>query len=404
MQEAHKQEMIESIGRYTNTVPPFSNKSIFLFGHCNAAEELADYLTENGITPLSFIDNSQDKQGSNYRGIPINAPNIINDYTSDNSIVLIASRYYAPMRQQLLEIGYNGEIIETVEYSSFQEFSTSSYSFDKKIKRVLKGQKNLAKLRKDWSEEHLIICPYKALGDVYWAMTYLNAYLEEKSIDSYAIVVVGNPCCEVVKLFGIEKIAIFDQKNMDALIQCLVFTNDKNSIIAQHDHLYTDTSFKILSHKFIHFSDYFKYVVFGLSKTAKETTPICSGDFTLESTMPKGKSVILAPYANSIVEAPIEFWEELALKYQNKGYAVYTNIIPSQNPINGTIPLILPISKMILAVEWAGEFISIRSGLCDVVHSANCKKTLVFPDCYFSSTKHKISDFFSLEGWGVILL
>lgn len=404
MQDIHKSEMIENIRGYASSVPPFSNKSIFLFGHCNAAEELADYLVDRGIKPFSFLDNSTGKQGKNYKGIPINPPNFINGYSRENSIVLIASRYYAPMRQQLLEMGYNGEIIETVEYSSFQEFSLSDYSFDKKVKRVLKGQEHLNQLRESWHNEYLVICPYKALGDVYWAMTYLNAHLREKGIQDFAVVVVGNPCKEVVKLFGINKIATFDQKNMDALIQCLVFTNDKNSIVAQHDHLYTDASFKVLSHKFIHFSNYFRSVVFGLHETATETIPTYSSELTCKESMPKGKSVILAPYANSIVEAPMEFWEELVLDYTSQGYSVYTNIIPSQAPIKGTTPLILPISEIIPAVEWAGKFISIRSGLCDVVHRANCDKTLVFPDCYFSSTKHKIWDFFSLDGWGVILL
>lgn len=404
MQELHKQEMISNLRRYTNSIPPFFCKSIFLFGHCNAAEELADYLLSINIEPLCFLDNSLDKQGGNYKGIPINEPNFINSYSDNNSIVLIANRYYAPMRQQLLEMGYNGEIVETVEYSSFQEFSTSDYTFNKKVNRVQNGHEHFEKIRQSWKEEYLIVCPYKALGDVYWAMTYLDAYLEQNNIKSYAVIVVGNPCREVVKLFGIEKIAVFDQKTMDSIIQYLVFTHDKNSIIAQHDHLYTDTSFKILSHQFIHFSNYFRDVVFGLPETAEETIPNFAAELSCKLNMPKGRSVILAPYANSIVEAPMVFWEELAENYAKDGYTVYTNIIPSQEPVKCTIPLILPISEIIPAVEWAGTFISIRSGLCDVVHRANCEKILVFPDCYFSTTKHKICDFFSLKGWKTILL
>ncbi|MDR1132651.1 MAG: hypothetical protein LBL05_00725 [Synergistaceae bacterium] len=54
---------------------------------------------------------------------------------------------------------------------------------------------------------------------------------------------------------------------------------------------------------------------------------------------------------------------------------------------------------MSAAAEYAGSFVGLRNGLCDVVHAANCRKIVVFPDCFYSTTPHKVADFFALPGW-----
>ena len=46
----------------------------------------------------------------------------------------------------------------------------------------------------------------------------------------------------------------------------------------------------------------------------------------------------------------------------------------------------------------------IRSGLCDIIDTAKCEKTVIFPDVYYSVTKTKVSDFFALHGWNTIVL
>jgi hypothetical protein len=63
----------------------------------------------------------------------------------------------------------------------------------------------------------------------------------------------------------------------------------------------------------------------------------------------------------------------------------------------------VPIAQIKAAAEYAGAFIGIRSGLCDVLYTANCRKTVVFPDCHYSTTPHKVEDFFALPGWETII-
>jgi hypothetical protein len=100
-----------------------------------------------------------------------------------------------------------------------------------------------------------------------------------------------------------------------------------------------------------------------------------------------------------MVKLPSAFWENVAKDHLRRDYGAYTNTTGSEPPIRGTRPLAIPISQMLSAAEYAGTFIGIRSGLCDVLYTANCRKTVVFPDCFYSTTAYKVADFFALPGW-----
>ena len=49
------------------------------------------------------------------------------------------------------------------------------------------------------------------------------------------------------------------------------------------------------------------------------------------------------------------------------------------------------------AVEQAGLFIGIRSGLCDVVRTAKCKKIALYPDYNYCDTKWKAIDMYAID-------
>lgn len=396
-----KAEMIETIRPFVEE--DFFGKMVFLFGHCNATEELCDYLLDKHCKPRCFLDNNKEKQGKVYGDIPIYPPEFIQDFSSEGCIVLIASRFFHSMSSQLRKMGFSGEILETVEYNTFQAFSTEEKVFENKKERMLLGYRSLLSFREQYPENFIVICPHPALGDVYLAMSFLLAYCEKHDIESCVIFTVGNPCKEVAKLFTTDPVISLPQKEMDAFVQAVIGMEEP-ALLAHHNYFYTDSSFQILQSEFISFPDYYRDVVFGLSDTASRGGPLYGKEFSGKDAIPQGQSVILAPYANSVVEAPEVFWVNLAKQYQRDGFEVFSNILKGQDPVVGTKPLLIPISEMCSAVEWAGHFISLRSGLCEVVDTANACKTVVFPDCCFSDTKHQISDFFKLDGWEIMIL
>lgn len=397
-----KAEMIEKVQPFVDCA--FSRKTVFLFGHCNATEELCDYLLENHCVPHCFLDNNQKKQGTFYGDIPILSPDVISSFSSEDCIVLIASRFFHTMSEQLHKLGYEGDIVETVEYNSYQAFSIEESVFQQKKQRVLDGFACFETYHEKFPQRYFVLCPYSALGDVYLAMSYLEAYCEKHHIFSFVVFTVGNPCGEVARLFTKEPVISLGQKEMDAFVQAVLLMGIKTGILAHHNHFYTDSSFQILQSELISFPQYYRDVVFGLDDTVEMAVPLHGKEVSCKEKIPKGRSVILAPYANSVVEAPKSFWTDLVKGYQAEGLHVFTNIIEGQEPLDDTTSLVLPISEMCDAVCWAGYFVSLRSGLCDVVHTAKARKTVVFPHCCFSDTKHQISDFFKLEGWETIIL
>ncbi|MCL2399038.1 MAG: hypothetical protein FWC91_04735 [Defluviitaleaceae bacterium] len=422
MELRHKEEMINLLDTYIEA-RIFDNRAIFLFGHCNATEEMADYLLTHEIIPTAIFDNNISKQKTNYREIPIIAPESIQNYhgnvhsqhslnmhlhndsllRKNNSIVLIATRFFSEMKAQLRRLGYDGEIIQVVEYNSFTEYSLSGKTLLDKKERVLRGTQILEQIRIKYPVHHIVVLPHDALGDIYWAMSYMQAYCDKHLINDVCIVIVGKRCRQVIELFGEHSIIVLDHKAMNELVQAIIFTCEENCIIAHHDYLYTDLIIQYLNKHFLSFIDYYRYAVYGLNKDARATEPTNFAPFDNKVQIPKGKSVIVSPYAKSVVELPSGFWENIVETYVHQGYHVYTNVAGNEPPIYGTKQLYVPLAQMKAAVEYAGAFIGIRSGLCDVICTANCRKIVVFPDCYYSTTPYKVDEFFALPGWEKII-
>jgi hypothetical protein len=402
MEIRHKTEMIRVLDARI-AARSFAGRAVLLFGHCDATEEMADYLLSRGVTPVAILDNSTAKQGQAYREIPITPPETIRDRTAENSVVLVAARFFAEMSAQLRRLGYDGEILQVAEYNSFAEYSLSDDTLRRKTARVARGAETLKNIRNRYPAQHLIICPNNALGDVYWAMAFLPAYRAKRGIDEIAVVVAGDGCRQVAEMFGAGRIVTLPPAEMDEFAQAVIYTRESNCLFAHHDRPYTDNIIKYLDKYFLPFIDYYRRAVYGLPRETRPAAPTALKPLDGKGTLQKGRGVILAPYAKSVTRMPGAFWENLAAEWRGKGAKVCTSVYGGETPIPGTEPLTLPLNQMIAAVEYAGVFIGLRNGLCDVVHAANCRKIVVFPDCFYSTTPHKVADFFALPGWeGVV--
>jgi len=402
MEQRHKEEMTRVLGAMFDA-RSFGGRAVFLFGHCNATEEMADYLSANGVTAAAILDNSASKQGLSYREIPIVPTEQIQNFNAENSIVLIATRFFAEMAAQLRRLDYDGEIVQVVEYNSFAEYSLSDETVERKKARMLRGARTLERIREIYAMQHLIVCPNNALGDIYWAMAFLPAYCKKHEIGKVAVVVAGDGCRQVAEMFGTENIIALDFTEMDELVQAFIFTREDNCIIAHHDRPYTDNIIKYLDKRFLSFINYYRCAVYCLPRDTKPARPTRLHAFTEKDRLAKDKTVIIAPYAKSVVQPPDSFWEKLAGEWQDKGYLVCTSVNVGERAIKGTTPLSLPLNQMEAAAEHASVFIGLRNGLCDIVHTANCRKIAVFPDCYYSTTPHKVEDFFVLPNWDKIV-
>lgn len=398
MDQNHEKEMRENLERLSAN-DAFIEKEIYIFGHCSASEKLADLLIEKGYHVVAFLDNNPAKQGGEYQGIPVISPPEITGRDMTRMLICIVSRAYESMAKQLRELGYPGRVEKLADYNTFAEYSLSWETIARKRERVMRGIQSLERVREAYPHCFLIICPFLALGDVYYTMAYLPYYLEEKKINSYALVTVGRACADVVRMFGCRNLEVLDQKEMDELVQAVLFTGAQDVFISHHDRPYTNSLMRALYVKFIPFEQVYRCGVFGLKPGCLPYVPVMRKAFHGTNGFRQGKAVILAPYAKSVVGIHKRVWEKIISYYRKKEYQVYTNIVGEETTLPGTEPFTAKLSEFQSAVEQAGTFIGVRSGLCDVIREASCRKIVLFPDCYYSDTKWKVADFFHLEGW-----
>ncbi len=398
MDNQHYQEMLTNVQTLLQT-NRLQEKNVYLFGHCNATEELANLLLASGKKIWAILDNNPFKHGANYRDIPIVPPNVILQERPEKVCVCIVSRFYAAMERQLRQLGYTGPIEKLVEYNSYAEYSLSGETIARRRERIKEGMRLLAQERKEYPGRYRIYCPFSALGDVYYIMSYLPRFLEKEGVEDYVVFTIGNSCREVVKLFGANDTKALSQAEMDRSIQAVLYTGDANSYIAHQDRPYVINLHKALYIKCIPLETIYKCGVFGLPKETEPCRPFRWKDYPALDVLTPRKSVLFAPYAKSVTTFDEAFWQPIVADFLERGYQCFTNVVDGEKPLPGTEAISPRIAELQSVVERAGTFVGIRSGLCDVIRYADCRKVALYPDYNYSDTKWKAIDMYYLEGW-----
>lgn len=398
MDKLHYNEMVENLNQLIQEKNT-QEKRIFLFGHCNATEELADKLLEYGFPVVSILDNNPAKHGLVYQGIPVETPERIMKEPPEQTLVCIVARAYAAMAAQLNRMGYQGRIRKLVDYNSYAEYSLSLETLIRKQERAKRGVGLLQQIEKKYPGYFKILCPFAALGDIYFVMSYLPYFIEKRKIEKYVIGVIGKACQEVVRLFGDYEVEKMSQKDMDETIQAALYTENETTFIPHQDRPYVVNLSKALYVKCIPLEKIYCCGVFGLPVSVEPIRPARLKKYNGPEPIEPGKTVILSPYAKSVTALKSTIWEQIVKSLQRQGYMCYTNVVGEEKPLPGTRPIRPSISEIQSVAEQAGTFIGIRSGLCDVLKYASCRKIALYPDYNYCDTKWKAIDMYALDGW-----
>ncbi len=392
MERERKLEMLEKLNLLCDRTKLKSE--VFLFAHCNATLELADELIDRGVIPTAILDNNPDKYCLSYKEIPVCAPDEVLKYPE--AMVLIVSRFYEQMASQLRKLGYEGDVVKLVDYNPYSTYSKAPEIVCEKLERVKRGTYELSKLKKKYPGYFFVFCPFPALGDIYLCMSYLKYFLSERGRENCVVCVSNNGCKNVVELFGYTKAEVFCQKILDEMIQAVIYFDDPDCYIAHQDRPYVVDLHKALYLKCIPLENIYKCGVFGLDQN---TAPVIPDKWVKCdcNDIPQGKTLIVSPYAKSVTSLPADLWKDIISDYKGRGYRVYTNVSEGEKELPGTYPLCAKLNEIKCIAEHAGVFVGIRSGLCDVLRTANCKKIALYPDYYYSDTRWKAIDMYALE-------
>ncbi len=394
-------EMIENIDK-ADAELNLACRRIFLFGHCNATLELADLLGSRGLKVTAILDNSNEKQGLVYKGTPVIIPEkiaeMIGDDLKEEAVVLITSRFYSSMHQQLRDIGYTGIIRKVVDYNSYADYSLSKDTVDRMKQRERHGQELLCELKKKYDRHFRVFCPFNALGDIYFMMSYWPAFASKRNVKEAVFCVADAVLADVIHMFDDHPVEVYEQKDLDSMIQSVICTKDENSFIAHQDRPYVINLSKALYLKRIPLEKIYCCGVYGLPADTVPAKPRSGmhifGD--IES-IPKGRAIIFSPYAKSVTAIDPMVWTDAVKYFTAAGYKCYTNVVGNEKPIRGTEAISPSLMEMRSVVERAGTFIGIRSGLCDILREARAKKTAIYPDYNYCDTGWKALDIYYID-------
>lgn len=403
MDRPHYEEMVGNLNELLEK-DAIRNKKIYLFGHCNATEELADLLLERGFAVTAILDNNTAKHGKDYRDIAILPPQDVLHEEPEDTVICIAARAYAAMKDQLRRIGYKGQIHRLVDYNSYAEYSLSEDTIAEKTIRVERGIELLQKIKEKYPGYFRILCPFSALGDIFIMMSYLPYFLKKRGISRCVIGVVGNACAQVARMFGTDPVEVFTQKDMDETIQAVLYTNDSDSYIAHQDRPYVVDLHRALYTKCIPLEQIYCCGVFGLPEDTVPRKPAELKQYSGTERIERGNAVLFSPYAKSVTALPDTLWEQIVDNYLKRGYQCFTNVVGDEQPLAGTQPISPKIAEIQSLAEYAGTFIGIRSGICDVLKYAKCKKAALYPDYNYCDTQWKAIDMYAIAGWENIVV
>ena len=401
-------EMVISLNELNNEVN-LSNYNIILFGHCNATLELFDLLESYNFNVIGILDNSEVKQSEEYKGVhvyyPMDINRLIGSLPKKNSIVLITSRFYASMQRQLRDIGYTGMIRKLVDYNTYADYSLSEETISRMKAREQKGENFINELNQKYPNYFKVFFPFNALGDVYIAMSYWYVFAKERGIDKVVFCTPSKVLADVIRLFGGYMVEIYEQKELDAMIQAALYTHDENSFIAHHDRPYVVNLHKALYIKKIPLEQIYCCGVYGLPKDTKPAIPNFNNEIYKDLySIPENESVIFSPYAKSVPAIDLKVWDDAVDYYISKGYKCYTNVVGDEKPLAGTEAISPSLLEIKSVIERAGTFIGIRSGLCDVIREAKAKKIALYPDYNYCDTKWKAIEMYWIDQFDYNLL
>jgi len=358
------------------------DKCIYLFGAGDCSRHVTYFLKTKGLTVEAIIDNDVSKQGGFCGGIPIVSLDYVLELGENNrKIFIICSDFWFEIVNQLENKKIHEESILVIK--------KKKETFSEKVKSAFRGRKVYNSLKKKYGNTKLFLCPYTGTGDIYLIGTFWKQYIDYYQIREYVFLVLSKACYRVTKLFDISNVVQLDNmRDAEDLISYYLFNQTNINMVILNDGWrelpYSRTEW-LRGYKGLYFTQLFRKFVFGLPDDIKPQHPeICeiTDDirklYKNNGLMP-GRTVVLSPYSNTLLDLPDLFWERLVDELKGKGFTVCTNCDgQKEKPIAGTVGVFVKLDQAPQFVNYAGYFVGIRSGFCDIISGTSAKKIILY--------------------------
>lgn len=360
--------------------------NVVCFGNNDITAETINILNKNNIPVSCIFDNGC--EGENENRIAIVHPK---DYdVSPKTVVLIGSKYYNEMKQQLIELGYkNKQLVQTVTYIDMYIPEVTAGTFLSQLKELLEARAIYKRVFQGLGDDAMLfVSPAKSIGDIYLILMYTRAYIKKQNIGNYRYIISGGAAEAVCRACGVQDYIKLSVNEMFLLCKFIRFMDipDSKVTVCNEIWAYTNLGKNAIGYgKYNNFSLCYKKSTFAMKDDDMQfECPFSKYEGDIHkvfaaNNFKEGKTVLLAPYTNYLRPLPNEIWTIIADRLIKKGFSVCTNCASeSEKPVEGTIPINLGFGEICAFIETAGYFIGARSGLCDVISSSNADIHIIY--------------------------
>lgn len=253
------------------------------------------------------------------------------------------------------------------------------------IYKVWRGEKIIRKLSSQYGKSTHFLLMRGATGDTYLQLRLLNNMLREQKITSYVLLTDSRGIDELRDLFKEMKCVDVKGYKADCIEKAYMLLGGKylnlTLLFPWTKGLYVNRCRVRMLERF-NFMDSYCWYVLGLKKQPilEEVKFLQLNEniiTRMQKNVKKGKTVILSPEANSVTQLPITFWNELIEKIKEMDYQVVIN--GKEGKDYNAKQILFPYKESKALLEYAGYFVGIRSGLCDIISTVRCRKIIIYP-------------------------
>lgn len=231
-----------------------------------------------------------------------------------------------------------------------------------------------------------VICPSN-IGDLLAAGCLCHALLKKKRKRTCVLIALDRFKNCGLNFVGVKEVRYISRTLINLTYQYVNVTREYET----DDYFYVHTNWKrnpedisrIGFSEDLPFMDRYKKYIFDLPVETELLPPIIDSITAAQKQrlhetyiLDKKRTIILAPYANSVQKLEESFWAKLVttLLRKNNEYILYTNVAaPNEKVIPGTAPIVTTFPELIYLAEKVNCFIGLRSGLFDLLAFTNAR-------------------------------
>lgn len=376
-----KEKIQESIEKNLNVI---KNRSVVIYGCTVLAKAIYEQLQKNNTSISAFVDNDKEKAGKKFLGVMVYRPQEYLCPFDADKLIIVCSVHEEEMLISLKNMGYEkGNILHISQKERLHHVNSIEF-MNEEIRVIRQGVDIYERFAAGYEEGIKIFVAPKASGDVFIACSYLKEYCRRNAIKDYIIVCTGKNILDIAEIYDITcDIHIISADEEKCLLMAYMFLGDRlNMKLMAEWVLRTINSYFPLKGDHLIFEDKFKYEIFNLDKETEPQLPLF--DETIDNNkydLVKGKSIIISPYAYSSPAPviPVLVWDQIVDGLISNGFRVYTlGYGERELPLKNTERIQFTYQESKALIEYAGGLLASRSGLCDIVRSADCRQMIIY--------------------------